>query len=71
MESRSLSCPRCGGGMDAGYSIAKTNKVKSIPKWAPGQPVKSIWTGFKVKNADLKDITTYRCRRCGYLESYA
>ena len=36
-----------------------------------GEPVKSIWTGFKVKNADLKDISTYRCRRCGYLESYA
>ena len=57
--------------MDAGYTINITNQVKAVPKWAPGEPVRSIWTGFKVKAADLKDISSYRCRRCGYLESYA
>jgi len=71
MASRSLSCPRCGGGMEAGYTIAVTNKNKAVPNWAPGEPVKSIWTGFKVKKADLLEVSTYRCRRCGYLESYA
>ena len=67
----SLTCPRCGGSMDAGYTINITNEVKSVPKWAAGEPVKSIWTGFKVKKAELKDVSTHRCRRCGFLESYA
>ena len=30
-----------------------------------------MWTGLKTRDKDKLDITTYRCRRCGYLESYA
>ena len=40
MESRSLSCPRCGGGMEAAIPLM-TNKVSRLPKWAPGQPVRA------------------------------
>jgi hypothetical protein len=71
MASRSLDCPRCGGGMEAGYMIDVGYGTKAVPKWVEGAPQKSFWTGLKLTGKDQLDVTTYRCRRCGYLESYA
>jgi len=69
--SRSLTCPRCQGTMEAGYTIDVGYGTKSVPKWVAGEPQKSIWTGLKLSGKDQLDVSTYRCRRCGYLESYA
>jgi hypothetical protein len=44
---------------------------RALPKWAAGEPEKSIWTGIKLRGKEQLDVSTYRCRRCGYLESYA
>jgi hypothetical protein len=51
--------------VDQGYG------TKSVPKWVAGLPRTSIWTGLKLRGLDQVDVATYRCRRCGYLESYA
>ena len=68
----SLSCPRCGGTMETGYIVDEGYRSsRSVPKWSPGEPVKSFWTGLKVRKSDQRQVTTYRCRRCGYLENYA
>jgi len=40
-------------------------------KWIEGEPAKSFWFGLKTSDRDKYAITTYRCDRCGYLESYA
>jgi len=57
--------------MEAGYTIDVGYGTKSVPKWVAGEPQKSIWTGLKLSGRDQLDVSTYRCRRCGYLESYA
>ena len=53
--------------VDQGY--ART----AVPQWVEGEPETSLWMGggLKLRGKDKLDITTYRCRRCGYLESYA
>ena len=71
MASRSLSCPRCSGSLEPGYTIDVGYGAKAVPKWVAGEPQKSIWTGLKLGGKDQLEVTTYRCRRCGYLESYA
>jgi hypothetical protein len=72
MADRSLSCLRCSGSMEAGIILdAGAYGALDVGKWVEGAPVRSIWTGLKVAGKDKLDVTTYRCRRCGYLESYA
>ena len=73
MASRSLSCPRCSGSMEPGYVIDVGYGKSAVPQWVAGEPVTSMWMGggLKLRGRDKLDVTTYRCRRCGYLESYA
>jgi hypothetical protein len=57
--------------MEGGYLIDTAYGGTVLPKWAEGEPKKSIWTGLKLRGKEQLEVTTYRCRRCGYLESYA
>jgi hypothetical protein len=68
---RSLTCPRCSGQMEPGYIIDEGYGNRTVAKWVAGAPEKSIWTGLKLRGKDKLDVSSYRCRRCGYLESYA
>jgi hypothetical protein len=57
--------------MDAGFLIDEGYATKSVPKWVEGEARRSIWSGLKLRGKEQLDVTTYRCPRCGYLESYA
>ena len=39
--------------------------------WVEGKPQRSFWTGLKIKDGTTHPIATFRCERCGYLESFA
>jgi hypothetical protein len=71
VAARSLDCPRCAGEMEPGFTIDEGYGTRTVPKWVAGEPRKSIWTGLKLRGRQKLDVATYRCRRCGYLESYA
>jgi uncharacterized Fe-S cluster-containing MiaB family protein len=45
--------------------------VLVVEEWLEGAPEKSFWLGLKTKGRDRFPVATYRCTRCGYLESYA
>ena len=57
--------------MDAGFLIDEGYGTRSTPKWVAGEPQVSFWTGLKLRGKERCEVATYRCRRCGYLESYA
>jgi hypothetical protein len=40
-------------------------------EWASGEPRYSKWLGMKMKGRQLYEVMTFRCMRCGLLESYA
>ena len=73
MASRSLSCPRCGSSMEAGYVIAQGYGKITDAQWVAGEPEERGWFGggLKLWRKERRPVTTYRCQRCGYLESYA
>ena len=67
-----ISCPRCQAAMDAGFVLDRGHYSKlDEQRWVEGEPVKSIWTGIKTKGRESFAVVTYRCEKCGLLESYA
>jgi hypothetical protein len=41
-----------------------------VGHWHPGKPIRKWW-GLKVDKRQRREIATWRCTSCGYLESYA
>lgn len=72
MSPEQLTCPKCSGHMDLGFVADKAHhSMPDVPTWVEGAPERSFWTGLKTKNRDVFVVVTYRCERCGYLESFA
>jgi hypothetical protein len=69
--SKAVECIRCHAQMELGYVPDGTHNGYSQQRWFPGVPRKSFWTGLKMKTDELVPVTTLRCPKCGYLESYA
>jgi hypothetical protein len=47
------------------------HSVPSEQRWVEGIAERSLWTGIKTKGRAVFAVVTYRCNRCGLLESYA
>lgn len=72
---KDLKCPKCSGKMEEGVSVEY--KVIGSANFNSNNPKIETW-GKKIKNNFFIDsvekeipITTYRCSKCGFLESYA
>ncbi len=58
--------------MEEGFILDRGHyDIKSVNTWVEGEPVKSFWSGIKVKDKQQYQLKTFRCANCGYLESYA
>jgi hypothetical protein len=44
---------------------------RRVAQWVSGPPEPSFWMGLKTKGKPKHPIRTFRCTRCGFLESYA
>jgi len=61
-----MKCPKCNGVMEEGVQVDYAQNGPNWSKWATdikGQIFK--------KTEGEKYIKTYRCKDCGFLESYA
>ncbi len=57
--------------MEVGFSLTTdTNGGHCAGQWIEGKPEKRWW-GLNVKGRKKLTVITYRCGRCGLLESYA
>jgi hypothetical protein len=57
--------------MTEGIVIDQSENGRGVSKWVEGPVEKSIWVGLKLKGKKQIETRTYRCNRCGFLESYA
>jgi len=65
-------CLRCRSSMEPGFVVDRGhNQRAATQKWVEGEPERSFWTGLKTKGRESFEVTTFRCERCGWLESYA
>ncbi len=65
------SCPKCEGEMEQGFVLDNTNGGRLVSHWSSGQPKESFWTGTKLSQEKQIPIGTFRCKGCGFLESFA
>jgi hypothetical protein len=65
-------CPACRVPIDEGFIIDRGHgNAPAQSEWAAGIPERSFWTGLKLKGKVRIPTVTYRCPRCGLLQSYA
>jgi predicted nucleic-acid-binding Zn-ribbon protein len=58
--------------MEAGFiADYKGTFSARVETWVEGEPTTSFWKNLKIKDRKQLAVTSYRCERCGYLESYA
>ena len=57
--------------MQEGFILDLTEGPRMVASWVAGKPEKSRWTGTKVHGKEQHHIQSFRCTKCGYLESYA
>ncbi len=64
-------CPKCAGVREEGYILDAIHGGYKASEWVEGTPEKSFWVGLKVSDRARLSIRSFRCVKCGYLESYA
>ncbi len=70
-ETAALKCSKCSGQMETGFLLDVTHGGRLVASWISGPPQKG-WFGFvKVKGKTSYEAEVWRCKDCGYLESYA
>jgi hypothetical protein len=69
--SKAVECIRCHAQMEVGYMLDATHSGYQQQNWSPGEPKPSFWMGLKLAKDQVLPVTTLKCPRCGYLESYA
>jgi len=59
--------------MDEGYIVDHSHQFgsRTVSLWVEGPPEKCIWMGLKIADRRSFSVATFRCQRCGFLESYA
>jgi ribosomal protein S27AE len=70
MMLRSNGCPKCQGSMTEGFTLENNGSARVVCTWIEGQPEKGLF-GIKLRGRTQREIQTWRCGRCGYLENYA
>jgi len=67
-----MKCAKCEGQMIRGFNLdrgADNTRYQSV--WVEGAPESSLFRGVKLKGKPIYAVISYRCEKCGYLESYA
>jgi Domain of unknown function (DUF6487) len=69
------TCLVCKQEMEKGFmtDFRHFNAVV-LPRWCPGEPTSSFWTGGEVKASQAEQgipVVAYRCPRCEALRLYA
>lgn len=71
-ETTTHTCPKCASPMQTGFILDKIDDSRiKTSEWLEGNPERAFLTGLNTKGRSRINIITYRCGRCGLLESYA
>ena len=66
-----VKCPKCAGEMQEGFVVDYGYNKNYVAHWVAGKPQFGPLGGTKLWGKEQRPIQTFRCAKCGYLESYA
>jgi RNase P subunit RPR2 len=69
--ARSPVCPKCQSSMVEGIILDKDHGGSRVSAWVEGLPDRGFFGNVRLRGRKPVEITSWRCTRCGFLESYA
>jgi hypothetical protein len=68
-----MRCPKCSGDMEPGFIVDRAHaNLNRQAAWVEGVATAGFWPdSVKMRGREALPVTTFRCHRCGYLESFA
>ena len=63
-------CAKCGGRMKEGFIPEAREYSGKITTWFAGKPRAGLF-GLKLRGLERYQVQSWRCEKCGLLESYA
>jgi predicted Zn-ribbon and HTH transcriptional regulator len=66
-----LRCMKCETQMEEGFVLDNAHAARLQSEWVQGAPEEGWFGNVKLKGRLQLSIATFRCPKCGYLESYA
>ena len=64
-------CGKCGGLQNEGFLLDSAHKAVKVGHWAEGAPEYWVLRILKMRGRRKLPIQSWRCTKCGFLESYA
>ena len=71
VPSTAPECRDCRVAMDAGLMLDRTHGGSEQPMWIKGTADKGIFGLIKERDRERLPVVTFRCPKCGRLESFA
>ena len=64
-------CPKCSALMTEGFLIDSSHNAVRVAHWAEDPPSYWFLKVLRMKGRRRLPVETWRCSRCGFLESWA
>jgi len=72
MTDHHPQCLRCQNAMQRGFMLDRVSNLSSSrAHWVEGAPSRGWISGIFLSANLGSEVTTWRCRACGHLESFA
>ena len=64
-------CSKCGGLLKEGFFADASHQAMRVGHWAEGPPSYRFLFFLRMRGRKMLPVKSFRCTRCGFLESYA
>ena len=71
MSKVSPVCVQCGGTMEDGFILDRTEGGAFPSTWVEGKPQPSFWRGTNITGKERLTVQAFRCLKCGRIDLYA
>ena len=64
-------CPDCQKRLEGGFMLDHGSAGPTVATWVEGAPVRSLWSGLKLKGRRQLTVYAWRCPSCMQVRLFA